>query len=60
MLNWPEVLVVLLLLALLLGGGAVALFFIIRAASEASQIQKRVDRLEQEVQQLRKTPPSNS
>jgi len=59
MLNWPEVLVVLFIVSLLLGCGAVALFFIIRAASGSSQIQKRVERLEQEVQQLRKTPPPN-
>jgi type II secretory pathway component PulJ len=59
MISWPELLVILLILAVVLGGGVVVLFFILRAVSGSSQIEKRVERLEQEVQQLRKTPPPN-
>ena len=59
MINWPEVFVILMILGIVLCAGAVVLFFIIRAASESSQLQKRVERLEKELEALRKTPPRN-
>ena len=59
MINWPEVLVILVILAVLVGGAALVFFLVLRAATTSSRLQTRVENLEREVAELRRTPPPN-
>lgn len=60
MLGWPEILGILVILGVLIVGAAVVLFLVLRAATGGSQVQERIKRLEQEVQELRKTQVRDS